>query len=133
MWTNFCTASTAIQYCCETTRAAPRPLSRGGKTGRDVNSLTDVERTSGLHFSTVEERRALVERDNPALYALGAHPLLLLTITIPVYEHQFPDFITLAHDFQNKIDDLGHPDFGTWPGGMPWLRTCRSRGPWRNC
>jgi hypothetical protein len=74
--------------------------------------LTEVERSSGLQF-TVEERRALVERDIPALYALGAHPFLLLTVMIPVYENQFPDFITFAHEFRNKIADLGHPDFGT--------------------
>jgi hypothetical protein len=74
--------------------------------------LTDVERTSGLHF-TVEERRALVERDIPALYALGAHPFLLLTIMIPVYEDQFPDFLTFAHEFRNTIAGLGRPEFRT--------------------
>jgi len=74
--------------------------------------LTDVERTSGLHFSETE-RRALVERDIRALYALGAHPFLLLTIMIPVYEDRFPDFPTFAHEFRNKIADLDHPDFAT--------------------
>jgi hypothetical protein len=74
--------------------------------------LTDVERTSGLHF-TDEERRALVERVIPALYALVAHPFLLLTIMIPVYKDQFPDFLTFAHAFRDRIADLGRPDFGT--------------------
>ena len=74
--------------------------------------LTEVEQTSGLHF-TEAERRALVERDIPALYAQGAHPFLLLTIMIPVYEDQFPDFLTFAHEFRNKISDLGRPEFRT--------------------
>ena len=74
--------------------------------------LTEVEQTSGLHF-TDEERRALVERDIPSLYALGAHPCLLLTIMIPVYEAQFPDFITFAHEFRKQVADLGRPDFAT--------------------
>jgi hypothetical protein len=74
--------------------------------------LTEVERASGLHF-TDAERRALVERDIPALYALGAHPFLLLTIMIPVYEDQFPDFLTFAHEFRTRIADLGRPEFRT--------------------
>jgi hypothetical protein len=78
----------------------------------DGAQLTVVERSSGLHF-TDEERRALIERDIPALYALGVHPFLLLTIMIPVYEEQFPDFLTFAHDFRARISQLGHPDFRT--------------------
>ena len=78
----------------------------------DGRQLTEVERTSSLYF-TDEERRALVERDIPALYALGAHPFLLLTLMIPVYERQFGDFLAFAHEFRNQIADLGRPDFGT--------------------
>ena len=74
--------------------------------------LTETERTSGLQF-THEERRALVAHDIPTLYALGAHPFLLLTIMIPVYEDRFPDFISFAHDFRDKVANLGRPDFRT--------------------
>jgi hypothetical protein len=74
--------------------------------------LTPAERTTGLHF-TDAERRALVERDIPALYALGAHPFLLLTLMIPIFESQFPDFITFAHAFRDQIADLGRPGFRT--------------------
>jgi hypothetical protein len=74
--------------------------------------LTEVEQTRGLHF-TDAERRALIERDIPALYALGAHPFLLLTIMIPVYEDQFPDFLTFAHEFRARVSDLGRPEFRT--------------------
>jgi hypothetical protein len=74
--------------------------------------LTETERTSALQF-TQEERRALVEHDIPALYALGAHPFLLLTIMIPVFEDRFPDFISFAHDFRDKVAKLGRPEFRT--------------------
>lgn len=74
--------------------------------------LTNTERISALRFSD-EERRALVAHDIPALYALGAHPFLLLTFMIPVYEREFPDFITFAHTFSDSIADLGRPSFRT--------------------
>jgi hypothetical protein len=55
----------------------------------------------------------LLERDTAALYALGAHPFLLLTIVIPVHERQFTDFLSFAHDFRDKVAHPGHPDFRT--------------------
>src|SRR5713226_8470580 len=76
----------------------------------DGRQLTDTERTSSLQF-TDAERRALGERDIAALYALGAHPFLLLTIMIPIYQDQFPDFLTFAQEFRTRIADLGRPDF----------------------
>jgi hypothetical protein len=78
----------------------------------DGRQLTEVEQTRGLHF-TDAERRALIERDIPALYALGAHPFLLLTIMIPVYEDQFPDFLTFAHAFRARVADFGRREFRT--------------------
>ena len=74
--------------------------------------LTSAERTSALHF-TDSELRALIDRDIPALYALGAHPFLLLTLMIPVYEQHFPDFLTFAQAFKAQIADLGRPSFRT--------------------
>ena len=74
--------------------------------------LTSTERTSALHF-TDAERRALIDRDIPALYALGAHPFLLLTLMIPVYEKEFPDFLAFAQAFKAQIADLGRPSFRT--------------------
>jgi hypothetical protein len=96
--------------------------------------LMDTERTSGLHF-TDEERRALVGRDILALYALGAHAFLLLTIMIPVYEDQFPDFPTFAHEFRNTISDLGLPGLRSVTGAASypsaWLRRgCRGFRAW---
>ena len=81
----------------------------------DGRQLTEVERTSSLYFTDedVEQLGTIAKCDIPAVYALGAHPFLLLTLMIPVYEHQFGDFLTFAHEFRNKIADLGRPDFGT--------------------
>jgi hypothetical protein len=77
--------------------------------GRQLN---ETERSSALHF-TDEERRALEDRDIAALYAVGAHPFLLLTIMVPIYAEQFPDFLAFAHDFRDRVAHLGRPEFRT--------------------
>ena len=64
------------------------------------------------HF-TDHERTALIDRDISALYSLGAHPFLLLTIMIPTYADQYPDFLAFAHDFRDRVASLGRPEFGT--------------------
>ncbi len=46
---------------------------------------TAAERTTWLAF-TEEERRALREHDHVALFQLGAHPFLTLTLFIAVFE-----------------------------------------------
>jgi len=53
-----------------------------------ANSLlncTTAERTTWLSF-TDEERRALREHDHVALFTLGAHPFLTLTLFIAMFE-----------------------------------------------
>jgi len=57
---------------------SPVALSRAGKD-RQARQLTDTAGSSGRHFSD-EARRALVERDIPALDELGARAFLLLMI-----------------------------------------------------
>jgi hypothetical protein len=47
-----------------------------------------VERTTWLRF-TDEERRALVEHDYVALFELGAHFFLSLTIFIALYDEDY--------------------------------------------
>jgi hypothetical protein len=47
-----------------------------------------VEKTSWLSF-TREERRALIEHDYVALFELGAHIFLTLTIYIALYDEEF--------------------------------------------
>ena len=54
------------------------------KAGLILNCLVD-ERTTWLSF-TDEERRALAEHDHVALFSLGAHPFLTLTLFIAMFE-----------------------------------------------
>ena len=48
-------------------------------------SCTSDERTTWLRLED-EERRALAEHDHVALFALGAHPFLTLTLFIALFE-----------------------------------------------
>lgn len=48
-------------------------------------NCTADERTTWLAF-TAEERRALSEHDHVALFELGAHPFLTLTLFIAMFE-----------------------------------------------
>lgn len=50
--------------------------------------LTDVETTSWLEFSD-EERTALIEHDYVALFEMGAHFFLSLTIFIGLYNDDY--------------------------------------------
>lgn len=74
--------------------------------------LNESEETSGHRF-TEEERRALAERDFEKLYAMGAHPFLLWTLMLPVYEKEFANFRALVDHYNSKIRPHGRPDFGT--------------------
>ena len=48
-------------------------------------NCVDAERSTWLSF-TEEERKALREQDHVALFQLGAHPFLTLTLFIAVFE-----------------------------------------------
>lgn len=74
--------------------------------------LNESEQTSAHRF-TEEERRALAKRDFEKLYAMGAHPFMLWTMMLPVYEKEFPNFRALVDFYNSKIRPYGRPDFGT--------------------
>ena len=81
-----------------------------------ANSLlncTPADRTTWLAF-TEEERRALREHDHVALFEMGAHPFLTLTLFIALFERDHPGLgfqkeyaLRLAHF------DLPYPDIET--------------------
>ena len=50
-----------------------------------ILNCTDGERSTWLEF-TAEERRALREHDHVALFQMGAHPFLTLTLFIAMFE-----------------------------------------------
>lgn len=72
--------------------------------------LNESEQTSG-HSFTDEERKALAESDFEKLYAMGAHPFLLWTMMLPVFEKEFPNFRALVDHYNSKIRPYGRPDF----------------------
>lgn len=59
---------------------------------------------------TDEERAALIRFDYPALYRLGAHPMLLLHFVRAIRPG---DPATLQTEWDEKIGPLGRPDFST--------------------
>jgi hypothetical protein len=48
-------------------------------------NVIDAEKTTWLAF-TDDERRALAEQDHVALFGMGAHPFLTLTLFIAMFE-----------------------------------------------
>jgi hypothetical protein len=74
--------------------------------------LNESEETS-CHKFTDEERKALAERDFEKLYAMGAHPFMLVTLMIPMLEPEFPNFRAFVDFYNAKIKPYGRPDFST--------------------
>ena len=56
--------------------------------GRRLGTNNSVETTSWLEF-TDQERTALIEHDYVALFELGAHFFLTLTIFIAIYDDEY--------------------------------------------
>lgn len=61
---------------------------------------------------TIDERRALIERDYGALYAMGAHPYLLLhfarALDVIIDGMPWPEFVTR---YRAAVAPHGFPDF----------------------
>ena len=58
------------------------------------------------------ERAALATRDYGALYDLGAHPFLLWSFALAVWEHEVPKDELVA-EYKARTAPLGYPDFAT--------------------
>ncbi len=77
-----------------------------------LNCHTD-EKSTWLAF-TEDERRALREHDHVALFEMGAHPFLTLTLFIAMFEHDHgPLEYQLAFGARLKHFDLPYPDIAT--------------------
>ena len=72
------------------------------------------EASTWLSF-TVEERTALATHDHPALFAMGAHPFLTLTLWIAMFERDYTEPLAMQHDFAAKLShiSLPYPDITT--------------------
>ncbi|MCL8024501.1 hypothetical protein [Nocardioides bruguierae] len=73
-----------------------------------------AEDSTWLSF-TEEERRALVAHDHVALFEMGAHPFLTLTLWIAMFERDFPEPLAMQHDYARRLAhvSLPYPDITT--------------------
>jgi hypothetical protein len=80
--------------------------------GKLLNCISD-ERTTWLSF-TEEERRVLQEHDYVALFNMGAHPFLTLTLFIAMFERDHgPLEYQRAYGHAMKDITLPYPDIAT--------------------
>ena len=78
-----------------------------------ILSCTDQERSTWLAF-TEAERRALREHDHVALFEMGAHPFLTLTLFIAMFERDHgPLEYQKAYGAAMKHLSLPYPDIAT--------------------
>ena len=64
---------------------------------------------------TEAERAALVEQDHVALFELGAHPFLTLTLWIAMFERDWDEPLGMQLDYAAKLGHLTlpYPDIAT--------------------
>jgi hypothetical protein len=64
---------------------------------------------------TDEERAALATHDYPALFALGAHPFLTLTLFIAMFERDHAEPLGFQHEYARRLAhfSLPYPDIAT--------------------
>jgi hypothetical protein len=72
------------------------------------------EASTWLAF-TDAERAALSTHDHVALFGLGAHPFLTLTLWIAMFERDFDEPLGMQHDFARRLAhfDMPYPDIAT--------------------
>lgn len=72
------------------------------------------EASTWLAF-TDEERAALVAHDHVALFGLGAHPFLTLTLWIAMFERDYAEPLGMQLDYARKLAHLAlpYPDIAT--------------------
>ena len=77
-------------------------------------NCTVAEQTTWLSF-TDTERTALTTHDQVALFELGAHPFLTLTLWIAMFERDFTEPLGMQLDYAAKLAHLSlpYPDIAT--------------------
>ncbi len=72
------------------------------------------EASTWLSFSD-EEREALAAQDHVALFQMGAHPFLTLTLWIAMFERDFPEPLSMQRDYGARLAhfNLPYPDIAT--------------------
>lgn len=72
------------------------------------------ESSTWLRFEDAE-RKALGEHDYPALFDLGAHPFLTLTLYIAMFERDYEEPLGFQLEYARRLGDktLPYPDIAT--------------------
>jgi hypothetical protein len=84
-----------------------------GAMANKILGCVDAERSTWLSF-TAEERRALAEHDYVALFGMGAHPFLTLTLFIAMFERDHgPLEYQRAYGRALQHLSLPYPDIAT--------------------
>jgi len=80
----------------------------------EILNLPSEERSTWLSF-TDEERQALGAHDHVALFAMGAHNFLTLTLWIAMFERDFTEPLGMQLDYAAKLShfSLPYPDIST--------------------
>jgi hypothetical protein len=79
-----------------------------------ILNLPGAERSTWLEF-TDAERTALAGHDHVALFEMGAHPFLTLTLWIGMFEREHTEPLAMQLDYAAKLAHLGlpYPDITT--------------------
>jgi hypothetical protein len=79
-----------------------------------ILNLPSVEASTWLRFEDAE-RAALVQHDHVALFEMGAHPFLTLTLWIAMFERDHTEPLAMQRDYAAKLAHLTlpYPDIAT--------------------
>lgn len=73
-----------------------------------ILNAIDAEASTWLRF-TDAERAALATHDQVALFDLGAHPFLTLTLWIAMFERDHPEPLAMQLDYAAKLSHVTRP------------------------
>ncbi len=79
-----------------------------------ILNCTDQEQSTWLRFEDFE-RKALVDHDYPALFAMGVHPFLTLTLFIAVFERDYAEPLGFQKEYAARLThfSMPYPDIAT--------------------
>jgi hypothetical protein len=79
-----------------------------------ILNVPEAERSTWLAFEPAE-REALATHDYPALFQLGAHPFLTLTLFIAMFERDYDEPLGFQREYAAKLSgfSLPYPDIST--------------------
>jgi hypothetical protein len=79
-----------------------------------ILNVPEAERSTWLAF-TDTEREALATHDYPALFEMGAHPFLTLTLFIAVFERDYAEPLGFQREYAARLSrfSLPYPDIAT--------------------